>query len=74
MTAKDHSDIRRKLRILNHTKETGNISKTCLYYGISREIFYKWKRSLEAHGESSLINSKARIPKQISIFCFIWIK
>ena len=27
MTAKARSDIRRKLRILNHAKETGNVSK-----------------------------------------------
>lgn len=32
-------DIRRKLRILNHAKESGNVSQTCRYFGISREIF-----------------------------------
>lgn len=29
MTAKARSDIRRKLRILNHARETGNVPKTC---------------------------------------------
>lgn len=51
-------DIRRKLRILRHADQAGNVSKTCRYFGISREIFYRWKRSYERYGEESLINSK----------------
>lgn len=51
-------DIRRKLRILNHAKESGNVSQTCRYFGISREIFYRWKRAYEKEGETALINSK----------------
>jgi transposase InsO family protein len=58
MTVKARSDIRRKLRILKHAQMTGNISKTCRYFGISREIFYQWKRAYEASGETALINSK----------------
>lgn len=53
MNAKTRSDIRRKLRILSHAKETANISKTCRYFGISREIFYRWKRAYEALGETA---------------------
>jgi transposase-like protein len=51
-------DIRRKLRILNHARESGNVSQTCRYFGISREIFYRWKRAYEKDGETALINSK----------------
>jgi len=51
-------DIKRKLRILNHAKATENISKTCRYFGIPRDILYRWKRAYEALGESGLINSK----------------
>jgi len=58
MSIKEQSDIRRKLKVLNHAKETGNISKTCRHFGISREAFYQWKRAYEAKGESALINSK----------------
>src|ERR1044072_6496056 len=58
MTIQQQRDISRKLRILNHAKETRNISKTCRYFGISREIFYRWKRTLEEKGEIALINSK----------------
>jgi hypothetical protein len=40
MTVQAKRDISRKLRILNHGRESGDISKTCRYFGISREIFY----------------------------------
>jgi len=58
MSQKELSDIRRKLRVLQHGKETGNISKTCRYFGICRETYYQWKRDYEAKGEQALINSK----------------
>jgi transposase InsO family protein len=58
MSKQAKRDIRRKLKILNHARETGNISKTCRYFGISREIFYQWKRSYDSLGETALINSK----------------
>ena len=58
MTTEEQSDIRRKLKVLNHAKELGNISKTCRYFGVSRETYYQWKRAYEAKGESALINSK----------------
>lgn len=51
-------DINRKLRILKHAEETGNIAKTCRYFGISREIFYRWRRTYAEKGECGLINSK----------------
>lgn len=51
-------DIKRKLRVLEHAASSGNVSKTCRYYGISRETFYKWKRTLAVEGEAGLINSK----------------
>jgi transposase InsO family protein len=57
MTQAQH-DIARKLRVLNHAKQSGNVSHTCRYFGISREIFYQWKRAYEKEGEKALINSK----------------
>jgi transposase len=51
-------DIRRKLRILNYAQESGNVAQTCRYFGISREIFYQWKRADAQHGELALINSQ----------------
>ncbi len=51
-------DIKRKLRILNHAKEIGNIIKTCRYFGVSRAIFCRWKNAYEKFGDEGLINSK----------------
>jgi transposase InsO family protein len=58
MTASEHHDINRKLRVLNHAIEGGNVSQTCRYFGISRETFYQWRRAYERDGERALINSK----------------
>jgi transposase len=72
MTVQAKKDIARKLRVLNHGMQNGNISKTCRYFGISRETFYKWKRTYERMGEQGLIDSKPcpenpkiRVPKHI---------
>jgi transposase InsO family protein len=51
-------DIRQKLKVLNHAIETKNISKTCRYFGITRETFYQWKRAYNEKGETGLINRK----------------
>jgi transposase InsO family protein len=58
MTVQQQRDISRKLRVLNHAKESGNVSATCRYFGISRQTFYQWKRALAEKGEVGLINSK----------------
>ena len=42
---KAQRDIKRKLRVLNYAKEIKNVSRTCRYFGVSRETFYKWKRA-----------------------------
>ena len=55
---KAQRDIKRKLRVLHHAAESGNVSKTCRYFGISRETFYQWKRAYEKTGEKALVNSK----------------
>ncbi|MGW8325787.1 MAG: helix-turn-helix domain-containing protein [Desulfobacterales bacterium] len=39
--------IRRKSRVLSYAKQIGNISKTCRYFGISRQTYYDWKRALD---------------------------
>ncbi|TLX49231.1 IS481 family transposase [Pseudoalteromonas ruthenica] len=58
MNRKEEQEVRRKLKILNHAKETRNVSKTCRYWGISRDTFYRWKKDYAAKGEAGLINSK----------------
>jgi len=72
MDRKAQHDISRKLKVLNYAKEINNISKTCRYFGICRETFYKWKRAYEANGKEALLNNKPcpknhklRIPKAV---------
>jgi transposase-like protein len=60
LSSKAQVDIRRKLKVLNYVKVSGNVSRTCRHLGISRESYYQWKRDYEKHGETTLINSKAR--------------
>ncbi|WP_425347734.1 helix-turn-helix domain-containing protein [Spartinivicinus poritis] len=65
MNRKDEQEVKRKLKVLAYAQETGNVSKTCRYWGISRDTFYRWKREYEKHGEKALINSK----RECHLFC-----
>jgi len=39
----------RRLAIIRHAQEvTGNVAKTCRYYGITRQADYKWLRRYES--------------------------
>ena len=58
MNQQAHRDITRKLRVLKHAEEIGNVSLTCRYFGVSRETFYQWKRAHRERGEHALINCK----------------
>jgi transposase InsO family protein len=55
-------DVQRKLKVLRHAEQTGNIAKTCRYFGIGRASFYRWKTEYQQRGEAGLVNSKP-IPK-----------
>ena len=51
----------RRLAILRHAEEvTGNVAKTCRYYGISRQVFYVWKRRFEESGVDGLRDRSSR--------------
>ena len=62
MTKEVQREIQRKLRVLQHAERTGQVSKTCRYFGIGRASFYRWKRAYERDGEDGLANAKP-IPK-----------
>ena len=51
-------DIQRKLRILRHAGQIGDVSKTCRYFGIGRASFYRWKAAFQSQGNAGLINRK----------------
>lgn len=50
-------------KILHHAEESGNVSFTYRYYGISRKTFYKWKGRFKEHGEAGLVD-RSRAPKK----------
>ena len=62
MNKDEERTIKRKLRILEHAKHSGNIAKTCRYFGIPRSIFYVWRTAFINGGESALLPKKP-IPK-----------
>jgi transposase InsO family protein len=39
-----------RLLVLRQAKETGNVSAVCREFGVSRTLFYRWKRRLERYG------------------------
>jgi transposase-like protein len=50
-----------RLAILRHAEEvSGNISRTCRYYGITRQSFYKWRRRYVQLGEAGLRDRSSR--------------
>ncbi|HGN9119728.1 TPA: hypothetical protein ACK1SE_002664 [Proteus mirabilis] len=57
MNIKAKRDIAHK-KILNYASESKNFTKTCRYFGNSRETFYTWKRTYERDGKKGLINNK----------------
>ena len=61
--------VQKRLRVLKHAQMTGNVRKTCHYFGIPRSSFYRWKKAFDRDGESGLIN-KPRVarnhPTQLS--------
>jgi transposase InsO family protein len=50
----NHREVNRRLRILEHAKESGNVCLTCRYFGIGRATFYRWKKKYDLEGEEGL--------------------
>jgi transposase InsO family protein len=55
---KEYLKFRRKLFILNYTKEVGKTTKALKEFGINKSTFYKWKKAYEAEGPDGLIRKK----------------
>jgi transposase len=53
--------INLRTRLIKHTEESGNIAKTCRYFGISRKTYYKWIRRYEELGAAGL-SDQSRAP------------
>jgi len=52
--ARRDQEITRKLRVLEHAQRTGNVRKTCRYFGVPRSNFYNWRKRYEQEGELGL--------------------
>ena len=48
-------EIQRRLRVLRHAEETGNVRQTCRYFGLARSSFYRWKVAYNHNGEAGLV-------------------
>ena len=53
----DQREICRKLQILEHAQISGDVSRTCRYFGIGRASFYRWRQAYQAKEEAGLRTS-----------------
>ena len=47
-------ETQRRVRVLRHAEECGNIRRTCGYSGLARSTFYRWKVEYDKYGEEGL--------------------
>src|SRR4028118_202999 len=52
-----------RLKVLHYAQSTGNVAKTCRCYGISRTLFYEWKKRYQEDGVQGLRN-RSHAPKR----------
>ncbi len=53
----------RRVRVLTHAKETGNVAETCRTFGVSRTRFYEWRRAVERYRLQALMPKERRAPQ-----------
>lgn len=56
--------VKVKLSWFKYSKKSKNIAKTCRYFGISRQTYYKWLKRYIKYGKRGLINQSKK-PKNI---------
>ena len=61
-----HDDIvyDRRVRLINHAAEIGNVTEACRIFGVSRKTYYEWLKKAEAYGLSALLPRERRRPHQ----------
>ena len=60
---RDEIIYQRRLRVLAHAAETGNVSLTCRTFGISRTRFYEWRSLAQRYGPEALMPKARRRPQ-----------
>jgi transposase InsO family protein len=54
---------RRRLAVLEHAQQTGNVAATCRIFGISRTRYYEWKQRADRYGLEALVPKQRRRPQ-----------
>ena len=50
-----------RLKVIQHASAgVRNVARTCRHFGISRQLFYKWKKRYDAHGAAGLYDRPRR--------------
>jgi len=57
-------DAKKRLRWFDHYRKTGNARKTCRYFGISPQTFYRWKSRFDPYDLTTL-EELSRRPHQV---------
>ena len=60
---RDQIIYQRRVRVLEHATETGNVALTCRTFGISRKAFYEWRGLAERYGLEALMPKARRRPQ-----------
>ena len=60
---RDEIIYQRRVRVLEHAGETGNVSLTCRTFGISRTRFYEWRKLADLYGLEALMPKARRRPQ-----------
>lgn len=60
---RDQIIYQRRLRVLAHAAETGNVAETCRVFGVSRTRFYEWRSVAERYGVEALMPKTRRRPQ-----------
>lgn len=60
---RDEIIYHRRVSVLEHAAETGNVAETCWVFGISRKTFYEWQRIARAYGLEALMPKDRRKPQ-----------
>ncbi|HEX2184341.1 MAG TPA: DDE-type integrase/transposase/recombinase [Chloroflexota bacterium] len=53
----------RRVRVLEHADQTGNVAETCRVFGISRKSFYQWRNLARDYGLEALMPKARRVPQ-----------
>ncbi len=53
----------RRVRVLEHAAETGNVAATCRTFGVSRTRFYEWRNLAQRYGVEALMPKDRRAPQ-----------